>query len=106
MPTLHTLLVDVPARWLADGVKRSRLKRWALAGFPDPPQDMQVPVRVLRALYVLPDDLYADWTRDQLPAAYEYFCRQSSMNSYGSQKMQEFLRRMTLPAHFYTQAGR
>lgn len=61
-----------------------------------------LPVRHLRVLYAIPDDKYIRWKENHPPTGYEYFCRHSSLKSYNSQRMQEFLKRMSITSQYYT----
>ena len=72
--------------------------------YKQPPKSkasVAVPVRHLRVLYALPDDLYREWAKEHVPTGYEFFCPHSSLDSYTSQKMQEFLGQMSIASQFY-----
>ena len=82
------------------GLKR----RYRAAGsFGTNPQSdrYSIPIRLLRVLYALPNTIYEKWGREHVPTGYEYFCPHSSLGSYGSQKMVDFLKRMSLASSFY-----
>lgn len=58
--------------------------------------------RWIRAqLYALPNAIYKKWIPEHTPTGYEYFCPHSSLASYTVQKMQVFLRRMSISSQFY-----
>lgn len=79
-------------RWKASGIYKQAPKSSA---------GIAIPVRHLRVLYALPNDLYDKWTKEHAPTGYEFFCPHSSLDSYNSQKMQEFLRQMSIASQFY-----
>jgi hypothetical protein len=107
VPALHSYVVDIHRAWLQERTSaRNTGRRWELAGLTsEPANDKKVPVRTLRVLFALPDDDYAKWSNDQVPAAYEYLMRHTSLVNYRSPKAQQFLTRMTLRSHFYTEQG-
>lgn len=106
IPSGHSLLLKVNEGWMQEflgisgGGSRSR---WEVVGTfsTEPVGDLSLPVRYLRVLYALPNDLYKKWASNHIPAGHEYFCPHSSLGSYGSQKMQSFLKRMSFMSHFY-----
>jgi hypothetical protein len=106
-PSYHSLLADVPLPWLNQLISLQHggtKPRWeACAMFQTAPQaDIVLPVRLLRVLYVLPDNLYASWKANHPPTGYEFYCRDSSLAGYNSQAMQVFLRQMSFASHFRT----
>jgi hypothetical protein len=67
----------------------------------EPGEDHLFPVRLLRVLYFLKNDLYDDWKRTGVPEPHEFVARYSSIRSYTRQEMQSLLKRITLDNHFY-----
>jgi len=111
MPATHSLVVECPLVWLQAQVavqRGGRQPRWkASRTFPsEPDRDLIVPVRFLRVLYALPNEIYSSWMPGHVPAGYEYFIPHSSLRSYNSQTMQVFLRRLTLSGHRYMAPSR
>jgi hypothetical protein len=106
IPANHSLLVHCPLKWLLTDVRSGRFygPRWEAAGtFSQPPTaPLVLPVRYLRVLYALNTVNYQNWMANRVPAGYEFFCRHDSLNSYNSQKMQDFLQQMSIGNHFYT----
>jgi hypothetical protein len=112
MPSNHSIVLVCEKDWLEEEiqVKKFAGPRWRAAGTfgnkdsPSPTLDDQLvlPVRFLRVVYSLPTELYRRWRKNKIPAGYEFFCKSNSLGSYWSNPMQEFLRRMSLPSHFYT----
>lgn len=107
MPSTHSLMVTCPLTWLSGNVtiqKGGTKPLWrCLAAFTQAPlRKVTLPLRCIRILYALKPDHYKQWSRNNIPAGHEYFCSQTSLHSYGSPKMQAFLRQMAISAHFYT----
>ena len=105
-PATHSLVLSCSLEWLTTEIEvqgGGRPARWQAAGTISeaPFRHHAIPVRHLRVLYALPGDKYHDWCRNNVPAGHEYFCPHSSLNSYGSQKMQTFLRQLSAVAQFY-----
>lgn len=97
-----SVIAYCPAEWL-NGSLTKRVTRAQYLGMASPvPGDVPLPVRHLRALYVIPDEDYNKWATTSAPGAHEFFCRHSSLGSYNSQTMQTFLKRMSPSAQFYT----
>lgn len=108
---VRSLVLHLPLKWLLAEVAiqgRGTKTRWeAMRTLPHKPvADAVVPIRYARVLYALPNSLYLDWSREGVAGGHEYFCRHSSLDSYSSQKMQEFLRRLSTASHFLTTPGR
>ena len=106
IPSSHSLVLRCGPRWFAEQISVQggvRRERWQAAGtlFERPTIDVSIPVRHLRVLYALPNKLYGVWCPDHTPTGYEFFCPHSSLGSYNSQKMQQFLRRMSIASQFY-----
>ena len=107
IPSSHSLLLMCRKKWLHENIRvkgGGNKPRWEVAGtLPDPPEvDLTVPIRHLRVLYALPNAAYKQWCPEHTPTGYEYFCPHSSLAGYNSQKMQSFLRRMSVASQFYT----
>ena len=81
------------------------MARWKACGSLKvaPQNDLTLPVRNLRTLIALPNDLYHKF-RKQCPPGNEFFCRHSSLDTYNSKHMQNFLKGMALDNHFRTQS--
>ena len=94
------------ATWLLEqvrvrgGVLRTRWEECGTFG-TQPQGDIVVPVRHLRVVYALPNDLYDRWKNESTPSAHEYLIPHSSLGSYRAQKMQKFLRQLSPLSHFY-----
>jgi hypothetical protein len=78
-------------------------ERWRLAGTfkTAPTTDAWLPIRFMRVIYFLRDAAFVNWRRRGVPQAHEFVSRYKSLTSYTSQTMQDFLKHMTLGAHFY-----
>jgi hypothetical protein len=106
IPASHSLVLSCAKYWLEEEVsvnKGGQYPRWkAAASFGKAPKsDISVPVRHLRVLYALPNKTYHAWGFEHIPTGYEFFCPHSSLDSFSSQKMQRFLRQMSIEAQFY-----
>lgn len=106
MPASHSLILTCPLAWLEGTVavqKGGQKPRWVAAASitHKPTAQLCLPVRHLRALYALPNDIYAKWVEEHTPTGYEYFCPHSSLDSYTSPAMQKFLGQMSVQAQFY-----
>lgn len=106
MPSSYSLVAQIPVKWLIAPihVKRAKVPAWKLcAGISTTPaNDKTLPVRFLRVLYILPPKLYDVWVPNHTPTGYEYFCSDTSLKSYPSPKMQDFLKQMSIASQFYT----
>jgi hypothetical protein len=108
MPSIGSLVLSAKAKWLQaqmpSGPGRGVAERWVVAGSirDRPTADMAIPVRNVRVLYSLPNELYRKWKSEHSPTGYEYFCRNSSLASYSGPAFQSFLRRMSIASQFYT----
>ena len=105
VPSSHSLVLNCGNGWMREKIVTQgggSKARWSAAGLHEEPTgDCSVPVRHLRVLYALPNDTYEGWCVNHTPTGYEYFCPHSSLGSYHSQKMQQFLRRMSIASQFY-----
>ncbi len=93
-------------RWLCGDMPRGSgvRHRWELANpyWQNPPTaHAWLPIRFLRVLYFLRDELFAAWRVEGVPDGHEYVSRYGSLASYTAPQMQDFLRHMMLGAHFY-----
>jgi hypothetical protein len=101
----------VPKDWLEADVKvrgGGKKPRKDLAGLSNfqIPKDLRIPVRWLNVLYALPNPLYKEWTKEQIPEPHEYFIRYSSVKTDTSPTAQKFLAGLTLRSHFLTEPGK
>lgn len=105
MPSSHSLMVSIGKGWFGQDIsyKKGKKKRWELTGAHTaaPSADQCLPIRHLRVLYSLPNALYASWCSNHTPTGFEYYCPHSSLDSYTSQTMQQFLRQMSIQSQFY-----
>jgi hypothetical protein len=107
MPASHSLVVHCEADWLVEKIRvqnGGKVERWQASGKFNkaPKKAIKVPVRHLRVLYCLPNKIYQKWRKEHVPTGYEFYCPHSSLNSFNSQKMQSFLRQMSIESQFYT----
>jgi hypothetical protein len=108
IPASHSVVVRCPLVWLLVAMPTragGEAPRWeASRSFDEKPSgDIAVPVRHLRVLYALPDSLYHRWCNEHVPTGQELFCPHSSLGSFNGQKMQSFLRLMSISSQFYVQ---
>jgi hypothetical protein len=64
--------------------------------------ELSIPVRFLRALFVIPDAEYSDWMANHVPAGHEFYMKHNSLKSGTAQPTQKFLGRMSFQSHFCT----
>jgi hypothetical protein len=64
--------------------------------------DLRIPVRFLRALFVIPDAQFRHWQENHVPAGHEFFMKHNSLKSGTGPAAQKFLGGMSFQAHFYT----
>ena len=110
IPSSHSLVLSATVGWLNEEVAiqaGGQRQRWRATGTLStaPINDQVVPVRHLRVLYALPNDLYNDWCVEHTPTGYEFFCPHSSLNSINSQNMRAFIKRMSIASQFYVTPG-
>jgi hypothetical protein len=104
----HSLLLTCSRDWLLEdiSVQRGReIPRWEAArSFTSRPRkkDLRLPVRHLRVLYSLEDNLYSEWKENHVATGHEYYCRHSSLSTHNSPTTRTFLRGMSLESHFLT----
>ena len=106
IPASHSVVLNCSRAWLLEHIPTKAggtAARWDASGCfaNEPSQDIFVPVRYLRVLYALPDDLYHNWCYEHVPTGQEFFCPHSSLTSFTAQKMQKFLRQMSIASQFY-----
>lgn len=107
IPSSHSLILRCSSNWLREEIpargREAYKQRWILCKTikEEPAEDYRIPIRHMRVLYALPNHIYATWCPGHVPTGYEYFCPHSALDSYNSQKMQDFLRKMSLGSQFY-----
>lgn len=103
MPTTNALHLKCSKAWLCEPLTAAKL-RCEYLGIDEAEitDDYYFAIRFLRVLYALPRDLYRDWRKYGVPAGYEFFMRASSLRTFNSPAMQDFLRRMSPDQHFYS----
>ena len=105
-PSTHSLLIHFKEDWLKEefSVQGGGKKTYqeALQISPDAPGgDFRLPVRHLRVLYALPNELYDTWCSQHCPTGYEFFCPHTSLASHNSQSFISFLSQMSIASQFY-----
>jgi hypothetical protein len=103
----HSVLLNCPADWFEELItvpKGGKRPRWEAARTmrSRPSSDLKLPIRSLSVLYSLPNDLYYSWCGSSVLARHECICPHSSLDSYNSPKMQEFLKGMSIYRHYYS----
>jgi hypothetical protein len=116
IPASHSTVLTWTTQWLRATVPvrgRGQLARWAATEklrrpnkYRKDSEEYVGAVRHLRVLYALPNSLYHAWCSEHIPTGYEFFCPHSSLGSYNSQKMQTFLRQMSITSQFYIRPRR
>lgn len=105
IPSSHSLMVNIGKNWFAQQIayKNGNKERWELTSVftAAPGSDLCLPIRHLRILYSLPNAVYTSWASNHTPTGFEYYCPHSALDSYKSQKMQKFLRQMSISSQFY-----
>ena len=105
LPSGHSMLLIIPSKWLKEKTNiQSGKPRWEACGTisEQPTERITVPLRHLRVLFALKDRDYDKLARNYSPAGHEYYCLQSALRGRTSQKMQRFLKSMSLSSHFFT----
>lgn len=111
MPTTQSLVVRVPRHWADSPISAGqggqvRPRREHAQSLPSFSADhVDVPIRALRVLYALPNDIYATWTVQHSPAGHEYFMPHSALATYGNRKTQTFLKSMSPTKQFHTETA-
>jgi hypothetical protein len=103
----HSTLLGCTSKWFAESItvqNGGKAERWQACRTikSKPKNSINIPIRHLRVLYAIPNELYKKWAPEHVPSGHEFFCRHSSLQSYNAAKMQTFLRRMAIGSHFYT----
>ncbi len=101
--TTTSVVLDVPLAWW--NAKTHKNQTWfaASGAFRQIPlQDTFHPIRHSRAIFILPNEHYADWFRNSSAQGHEFFMPLSSIDSFNSAKMQLFLARLDPVANFYS----
>ena len=106
LPLGSSLMIQIPKIWLKQERRFGKGKdspTWRLTGSftEEPEKDLMLPVRFLRVLFFLSDDLYSRAYSNIVPAGHEYFSPLSGLKGYKGQQMQNFLQGMTKAGHFY-----
>lgn len=102
-PSTSSIVLNVPHGWLISKCFEQQLWWQASRAFSaSPPADLLVPIRHLRALYVLPNDHYREWVSEMPAAGHEYFMPISSMTSINADPLRKFLEKISPQAHFYS----
>lgn len=108
IPASHSMVLRCGLDWLMGDITLQagrRTARWtATRSIHKKPTSAEqtIPVRHLRALYALPNDLYGSWCPQHSPTGYEFYCPHSSLDSFNNPMMRRFLRQMSLASYFYT----
>lgn len=105
------LMLVVPAKWFGHslglqhgGAKPNWEATGCIKGVQLPTKGVvNIPVRLLRSLFVIPDAQYASWMRNHVPAGHEFFMKHRSLKSGTGQRPKIFLGGMSFQAHFCTQ---
>jgi hypothetical protein len=106
MPSTHSLVLSVTRRWVEEEVSGGRgpgsSSRRELAGtMPDSVENLfNVPIRNIRVLYALPNELYVKWVPEHPPSGSEFFIPHSSLDTYNAPDTQTFLRGMSVATQF------
>lgn len=104
------LMLVVPAKWFGRPINLQHGGQFprgdatgCFKGLTLPTKgNASIPVRFLRALFVIPDAKYSDWLQNHVPAGHEFFMKHGSLKSGTGQAAQRFLGGMSFQAHFYT----
>ncbi len=102
MPTTSATIVEVEQRWWQENIYR-RMNRHQKSGIGREADNkpMKLAVRNLKVIFVLPKEAYENFFTNGVPGGHEFFLEHSSLASFSSPKMQDFLRRLAPSAHFY-----
>jgi hypothetical protein len=98
-------VVELKSSWLQHSYKirgkaGSTRKYMDRLGLPN--GDCQIPIRHMRVLYALDDQLYDAMRWEIVPAGHEYFIRYSSMSTSNSPAFRQFTSLMSMESHFLT----
>jgi hypothetical protein len=105
-PNLSSLILSIPSGWMSKSVITKgggKKQRWEIChGFETCPNSVNLlPVRHLRVLYFIPDDIYSKLYKNLSPVGHEFFCKHASLNSITNDRMRNFLKRMSMESHFH-----
>jgi hypothetical protein len=107
LATNSSLLVCCQIGWLSEKIATNgggeKRRYEALGSFgAESTFDVSLPIRFMRVLYAIPGRQYDKWCANHVPTGYKFFCKHSSLSAYNGQKMQAFLRQMSIKSQFYT----
>ena len=105
VPPSHGLVLVCPVKWLLDTVtlqKGGSNPRWRACGSfeKEPKHNLTIPVRRLRVLYVISEELVTSLREFGAPAGHEFFCSIEALERYNDQKVQRLLKRMSVDSQF------
>jgi len=99
-PTTGSILLKTEENWEKIEINIKKSKRSISSIFQIKNHIGSYPVRHLRALFVLPNDVYRDVRDNLCPMGHEYYMRHSSLATVNSKSTREFLKRMSKESHF------
>jgi len=101
-PSTSSMVVWATSDWWNEGISK-HIPRWKKSGtyISHLTADTFFPVRHLRVLFAVADKDYEVFRDGGVAAAHEFFIPHSSLASFNSPKMQEFLLRTSPFQHFY-----
>ena len=108
VPASHSVELRLPRSWLRQPVPVQNNQRgwpaWRASGTIDasPAEDLKLPVRFLRALYVLTPAHFAAWRTNHVPTGFEFYCDDNAFpNLWTNPRGQGFLKRLAPDVHFF-----
>ncbi len=102
MSSTAALMLKCDKDWLLRGPASNH--NWREAGLAKKPVGaISFAVRHIRVLYALPGEIYERWRDHGVLAGHEFMCLHSSLQTYTSQPVQEFLKLMAPSSHYYIQ---
>ncbi len=103
MATNAARVLQFKKAWFDSKLIKTSSTAWESFGtLSSNPGDVAVPVRFLRVLYVIPDDLLVTWAPNHIPGGHEFFVKDSSFhNFWTSPSGQRFLAQLVMEKHFY-----
>jgi hypothetical protein len=112
-PSMHSLLAYCPLSWLlAPHGRDDDTPRWQCTKLlaREPIQNLVLPVRDIRVMYVLPNKLYEGFETSQVPHAHEFFMPVSALlapASWQEPSIRALIARTSIRANFwaYTMAA-
>ena len=103
IPTISAIVLEIEWSWLHEKIyKNLNRKQKSGIGLNESSKQLKLGVRYLRVIFALTTEDYNKFRKDGVPAGHEYFLKHSSLASFSSPKMQEFLRRLAPMSHFYS----